>query len=852
MAVNFSVFVWITVLCIGGSYWLSRKLNLRWRPGLWLRVGFILLILLGIFTAVNDNEEQPFYPREVLLLDQSESIAEGQIPELKSFAIAWKNAQPNRQVIVYGQSSDVLLGEQWPESVTAGSDLAGALETAGGLAAGKPGRLVIATDGNVDDILAVDEQLSTFMADGYSIDYIPLISMAYENDVFVRDIISASTVWEGNTFPIAAKIYSPLELQGQARVFVNGQLYSESPIALEQGERRYAFLLQAGTPGIMSIELRILVDGDEFPNNNFGYKSLLVYESPDILLVTKNPEVVEDFSNDLERENGKVTVIYPGEFPTSLNVLSEYEVVLVHDLLARDFNVEQMQALNIHVVEKGRSVVFFGGKNSYTLGGYEGTLLESMLPVVLEPPERIERVPVTFVLVLDRSGSMASDRNSDISPMELTREAAMRALETLRPEDYFGVLSFSGEANWEANIQQLESGVNLRLAQDAVSQIIANGGTLMYQALEEAISDLGSVPSTDNLHILLMSDGESGDGSLGEFRDLVASARQQGISVSTISLGNESDPETLSLIAEVGNGRYYQVLNASELPNVMISETKAVQSENVQTGRTNLILGVDNHPALAGFQLNDLPVTDAYIALQSKASRGAEDILVSGSFGDPILSSWQLGLGHVSAWMGDIGEEWMPGMRNWDDQGAFWMQFFRYTLPNPSFGNTEVVVVQSDEALTVEFSLQNELDSASLSGAPEFVFRIGGELRSFPMMKTAPQKYKVGIPLPTPGAYQGVVRYFIDGEERESFTPIAVDFPSEWLFSDPTFDSEDYVPLKTNLANSGKTIEAELASTAAFSSDSTFDWYYFVLFLVLLSWPVEIGIRRWQMPWRRP
>ena len=50
--------------------------------------------------------------------------------------------------------------------------------------------------------------------------------------------------------------------------------------------------------------------------------------------------------------------------------------------------------------------------------------------------------PVTFLLVLDRSGSMAGDRETDISPIELTKEAAIRVFDTLRPADYLGILTF--------------------------------------------------------------------------------------------------------------------------------------------------------------------------------------------------------------------------------------------------------------------------------------------------------------------------------------------------------------------------------------------------------------------------
>ncbi len=47
---------------------------------------------------------------------------------------------------------------------------------------------------------------------------------------------------------------------------------------------------------------------------------------------------------------------------------------------------------------------------------------------------------------------------------------------------------------------------------------------------------------------------------------LVQQARDRGITISTIALGRESDPETLSAIADAGGGRFYYVLEPIDLP----------------------------------------------------------------------------------------------------------------------------------------------------------------------------------------------------------------------------------------------------------------------------------------------
>ncbi len=147
-----------------------------------------------------------------------------------------------------------------------------------------------------------------------------------------------------------------------------------------------------------------------------------------------------------------MTVISPAEFPRQVSALEPYPVVMIHDVLAQDLDVEQMSALVIHILERGKSAIFLGGNNSFSLGGYQNTTLEPLLPVTLTPPTRVQRVPLTFLMVLDRSGSMAGDRDSDIAPIELTREAAARAIETLRPDDFIGVLTFATDYTWDVEL----------------------------------------------------------------------------------------------------------------------------------------------------------------------------------------------------------------------------------------------------------------------------------------------------------------------------------------------------------------------------------------------------------------
>ena len=135
---------------------------------------------------------------------------------------------------------------------------------------------------------------------------------------------------------------------------------------------------------------------------------------------------------------------------------------------------------------------------------------------------------------------------------------------------------------------------------------------------------------------------------------------------------------------------------SDELPGVVTGETRATQSENVQEGETTVDTHTSGHPLLSGMNLADFPTLNAYNALKSRADEGAEDILISSSFDDPLLSAWQYGLGRVVAWMGDAGEEWTLNWLDWDKLALFWSQVIRYALPDPGIDPRQVTVIRPE------------------------------------------------------------------------------------------------------------------------------------------------------------
>jgi Mg-chelatase subunit ChlD len=663
-----------------------------------------------------------------------------------------------------------------------------------------------------------------------------------------------TVLWENTPINVVLPVYNMDQTIVSSLNFeavVNEEEIDISPIS--SGPGYFLFQLPPQPRGIVTLGISVYFQPDPNVDNNSSYASARVLESPNVLVITSQP--VDHFVTILTSNGLAVDLTTPEELTINLDELNRYGVIFLNDVLAGRFNYEQMNALRKFATERGGGLVFLGGKNSYTLGGYEKTLIEPILPIKLEPPERSQREPVIFLLVLDNSGSMGYGDNGK-APLDLAKEAAMRAIELLRPEDQLGILVFSVDSIWSFPIKSLGDGLALREAMDTVTTIRISGGTFMYRAMQEAFQKMRNIPIsvTPHRYILLLTDGQSSDGTEKEFEELSMASQLEKITISTIALGS-ADFNLLQNISEWSGGRYYATRNAQDLPRIMMNESKAARSENIQNGLINLKPGEIQHPILSGIDQANLPSMTAYNALTSKAEEGAEDILVSSIQNDPILSAWQVGLGRVVAWMGDLGQNWTNAWGNDLDEGQFWSQIVRYALPNPALGTGQANITTSGSDLVVHLDLQDESGNPLNFADPKFQFTLSDKkIVTVPMPQIGSGTYEAKIPRPDFGAYRALIAYKNrDGSQAELITPFSVNSPWEWH----PVSSQEAELGRSNLKRwadltGGSESSHPVNLEEPQSTTSTPNLGFTALFLIglILTWPLEIAIRRRWLPWR--
>lgn len=855
---------WVTfgllALLLLGLAW---RLRLRWRPAWALRALLVALVLAGLLKLPGGQSQQQLSKRQVLVVDQSDSLDPAALAGIQQKAQAWQSAGEERLVVAYGATPQALLspGAPWPVLDGRASDLAGALDLASELLGESPGRILLASDGTASDLAAVRAAIDGLISHGHRLDVLPLELRVEPGDGYVGALSAPSNLWSGTPFDVILPVLSPPSTNVTLSLKINGQ---DSGLAAENlGEGLYRFQAPPQEEGLVTLEALAEFtspdgDTDPQPANNQAFATLQVFAAPRVLFVTPQSDSPQlgRFVQLLQEARLEVESLPPSQLPTDLASLERYRVIFLHNLLSNQLSQEQMLSLQVFVSRLAGGVVFLGGRSSFTLGGYRDTVLEPMLPVKLEPPPRSERPPIVFLLILDRSASMGTITDpADPLPIELAREASMRAIEAMQPQDWLGVLTFSQESSWDVPLRELGSGLSLRQALDAVSRVQPTSTTYMYNAMQTALAAMGSLPADapPARHILVLSDGLSFDGSLPEFAALAQAAQEQGITLSSIAFGEEADEETMAAIAEAGTGRYYSVSQADELPRILVYESQAARSENVQAGQTALRLGEPEHPILFGLKPGDLPSLSGYNALSSRVEQGAEDVLVSASFGDPVLSAWQYGLGRVIAWTGDLGEEW-TGQWGPGTEGRFWSQVVRYALVNPALGPAQVSVQVKDTLLVVEAAL------AGASGEPVNLAQVNftfadptGQTRAFEVPQSSPGVYRLAISRPPEGAYRAVLAYSGEsGAAQEVPAPFAVNPPAEWLPQDPAAGQANLAGWAQQAGGQVLSAQDPLAlfaePPAPEGTAAGFRWSPLLLALVLL-WPLEIAIRRRWLPW---
>ena len=755
-----------------------------------IRTIIILLLILGVsdlqylktdekltvmfLTDISDSISEEGLTKSTEFLNEALSSQDGNqevgIIAFTDKAEILKSPESDQETIVSGELKLVDTKQKWLEADEEAGDttnIAQAIETAWSVFPSNANkRIVLISDGieTKGDAVHTGLRGKDF---GIQIDTVPIYP-SDEPEVMVQRIDAPAQVKQGAPFNLEVIIHSNHEDLAEVRLSKNKFEAAKKEVRLVEGENRVVFTETSEESGTLTYDVICRSTQDTRYDNNRAFGIVSVSGKPKILLIDENESQTRYLSRVLEDAKIRVDVRNGLGVPNELADLQNYELVMFSDVPANRLNDKQMELIRTYIQDLGGGFMMLGSENSFGLGGYYKTPIEEVLPVRTDTEKKKENPSLAMVLVIDKSGSMGGIK------IELAKEAARSTVELLGPRDKIGVIAFDGSPFW---ITEMHDASDKAFISNQVGTITASGGTNLYPALQQAYFAL--TETTAKLkHVIVLSDGHS---QSGDWYGIANSMHSERITISTVGIGSGADMNMLGDLAKWGGGREYFTQDPYNVPQIFAKET-VTASKSAIIDQPFIPQRIKPTQVLSGIDLDLAPFLLGYVATQPRPT--AEIFLVSDR-GDPVMASWQYGLGKVVAFTSDAKARWASDWLEWPGYGKFWTQLVRDTMRKTTLSNFQAEITKDKgvahlaiDALNENGEFLNELDSD--------ISLIGPDLKKkdLSISQTAPGKYELEFPTKEIGPYfLNIMQKQAGDIVNTQVTGTVVSYPEEYLVS---------------------------------------------------------------------
>jgi Ca-activated chloride channel family protein len=176
------------------------------------------------------------------------------------------------------------------------------------------------------------------------------------------------------------------------------------------------------------------------------------------------------------------------------------------------------------------------------------------------------RTPVNVAIVLDRSGSMSGQK------MRKAKEAAIMAIDRLGPQDIVSVVAYNH------TVEVIVPATKVRDRNEIyrrINSLNPTGNTALFAGVSKGSYEVRKFMERNRVNrVILVSDGLAnvGPSSPGELGNLGWSMSKEGISVTTIGLGDDYNEDLMVELAMSSDGNHAFAENAADLSRIFAYE----------------------------------------------------------------------------------------------------------------------------------------------------------------------------------------------------------------------------------------------------------------------------------------
>ncbi|MGD8499942.1 MAG: glutamine amidotransferase, partial [Phycisphaerales bacterium] len=579
--------------------------------------------------------------------------------------------------IVIRQRNTTLNGEQ--------SKLADGIQMAMAIAPpDTAARILLVSEGN-ETAGDLKEAARIAAANRIPIDVLPL-RYEYDNEVIFKRLAAPTRARSGQTVSLRFILNGTTRARGKLLLNLNGEpvdLAPDSseiavPVDLEPGTNVKTISMPVGTRGIHEFEAVFMPDEpwqDRIVQNNRASAITYVAGPGHVLIVDADGSTGLGLNRALQNSDIDVRYCTAADFAENLSKLMDTDAVILVNTDCGNFTYQQQEMLCRYVTDLGGGLVMVGGPQSFGAGGWIGSPVAEILPVDLDPPQKKQLPKGALVLIMHAcempQGNYWGTR------------VAIAAVRTLSRLDLVGILAYNwqGAGDW---VFPLSPAGDKEAVISAIKQMQMGDMPSLHIHLQAAYDKLKDCNAAQK-HVIVISDGDP----QGPTDQLLSQCRQAGITCTGVAIFPHSprDIDSLVRVAQLTGGRFYDVKDPQQLPQIFIKEAQVV--------RRALILEETFSPQIT-YSLSEitqglsavLPDLDGYVVTGPKG--GLNQVVLASHQADPVLATCQSGLGRCAAFTSSVDSRWASSWLQWNGFERFWEQTARWAAKPSQSSDCEV------------------------------------------------------------------------------------------------------------------------------------------------------------------